>query len=1010
MMNKLTEWAFRNRSAVALLIVMALGIGAMSYARLPMEFLPKMDDPSVSVTVIAPGYDAKSVETLVTEPLERAVQFAKGNTGMFSTTGNGYGSIQIAFDSKTNMKEAKAEIERSVGAVQLPERVMKPFVVQYDTSMIPVAWVSVTFDESISDADKEAKIKEIETQIKQIDGAGQITVNGRVAPEVSITPDTTKLANKGVSVQAIMSVLQGRGATASIGEQNIDGAAGNIKVNGTIDGLETLRKLPVGPGVILEDVASVELSKYQESISRLNSKDMLMITVAKTASANAVSVGKSLDKAVERINAENKGIEAAVLLSTSDQVVSSVNSMLQEVLMGALFATVVILVFMRNVRATLITIVSIPLSLGITLYLLQISGISLNIITLGGVAVAVGRLVDDSIVVIENIYRRAQKEEFTLKMVIDATKEVSTAITSSTLVTVAVFLPMALLRGSLQALLLPFALTVGYSLLASLLVALTVVPILSAVLLRNTKQKEHKGSKRFAKFLEWNLKHKWATLLIAIVLCAGSIATYIGIPKGAIDSSSTEQINVTLEYPSDTTVEQVLENGEKLEKYFADHPSVKWVFMQYGNSAENAEYVSVSSPTIVSYMLQLQDGADAEQMIEDTKAQKANLTGGDIQVEATDFLMGGGGSTVFVDVVGEDLAKLETVSEQLMAKMDSIDGIVKVSSNQEQKKPVYSFEVDPLKARGSEVAEQLQAMLNPMTIGTISLDGHESAVTLQPIVKANSEQSLSGLTVITDNGPAPITTIAKLVKSEEPSLYYHKDGKPYVRITAQVDSDKLSVVGSDIQKEANALTLPDDIKLYVGGASVDQSGDFADMGMTALIAIGIVYLIMVLTFKTLRAPLAILFSLPLASIGAVVGLIIANVTPDITALFGALMLIGIVVTNAIVLIDRVKQNEKTMTIREALIEAATTRMRPIVMTAIATVCAMLPLLFGSHSSSSIVSQSLAIVVIGGLTAATLLTLIVIPCVYELFFFRKSREQRKLAAAAASQPQLKNVVV
>jgi HAE1 family hydrophobic/amphiphilic exporter-1 len=260
-----------------------------------------------------------------------------------------------------------------------------------------------------------------------------------------------------------------------------------------------------------------------------------------------------------------------------------------------------------------------------------------------------------------------------------------------------------------------------------------------------------------------------------------------------------------------------------------------------------------------------------------------------------------------------------------------------------------------------------------------------------------------------DNGPTPITQVAKFVKSEEPSMYYHKDGKPYVRITAVADPKQLSVVGTDIQKKADALKVPDGVKLIVGGASVDQSGDFADLAVTALISILIVYLIMVLTFKTLRAPLAILFSLPLAAIGAVIGLIIGNVTPDFTAAFGGLMLVGIVVTNAIVLVDRVKENEKTMTIREALIEAATTRMRPIVMTAVATICAMLPLIFGTHESGSIVSQSLAIVVIGGLTAATLLTLIIVPCIYELFFFLKSRKQRRNASVTQTQ-QAANVVV
>jgi len=1008
-MSKLTEWAFRNRSAVVLLIIMALGLGAISYARLPMEFLPKIDQPEVAVTVLAPGYDAKSVEKQITGPIEEAVQFTKGKSDMFSTSGDGYASIQIAFDSKTNMKEAKAEIERSVANVPLPDRVMKPFVVQFDTSMIPISWVAVTFDESMTDAEKEARIKEVETEIKKADGAGQVSVSGRVAPQISITPDPEKLASKGLTIQSIMGLLQSRSVSASIGQQNIDGTAGNVNVVASISDLETLRKLPLAQGVALSDVATVELAKEQESIGRMNGKDTIMLTVSKAADANAVTVGNSVKDIVDQLNSTHKDIEASIIISTSDMVVDSVNSMMQEVLMGALFATIVILVFMRNFRATIITIISIPLSLGITLYLLQISGVSLNVITLGGVAVAVGRLVDDSIVVIENIYRRLQKESFTFKLVIDATKEVSTAITSSTLVTVAVFLPMALLRGSLQALLLPFALTVGYSLLASLLVALTVVPVLSAVLLRNTKAVEHKGSPRFAAFLGWNLKHKWVPLLIAVVLFVGSIGAYFAMPKGAIDSSNADMLNVTLEYPSGTTVEKVLENGEKLEQYMIDNSSVDKVFMQYGNSSDGAQYGEVSSPTVVTFMVDVKDGADAEKLMSDIKAQKSNVEDGDIQASASSLMTGGSGSTVFVDVVGDNLDDLGAASVSLMNEIKTVDNVLKVSSNQEQKKMVYTFDIDPLKARGQDVAMQLQAMLNPMPIGTLNIDGHDSSVVLQPMIKPETEQSLKDLTVMTDSGPTPIAQVGKLVKSEEPSMYYHKDGKPYVRITAVADPKQLSVVGTDIQKKADALKVPDGVKLIVGGASVDQSGDFADLGVTALISILIVYLIMVLTFKTLRAPLAILFSLPLAAIGAVLGLIIGNVTPDFTAAFGGLMLVGIVVTNAIVLIDRVKQNEKTMSIRESLIEAATTRMRPIVMTAVATICAMLPLIFGSHESGSIVSQSLAIVVIGGLTAATLLTLIIVPCIYELFFFLKSRRQRRNATQTAKQ-QSSNVAV
>ncbi|MCK9859751.1 efflux RND transporter permease subunit [Paenibacillus sp. ATY16] len=999
-MNKLTEWSFRNKAAVILIVVMALTVGVISYLKLPMEFLPEADNPQVMVTVIGPGMDAKSMEQQVTNPLEEAVMFTKGKTDMFSTSGNGYAQVNVNFDSNTNMKEAKAEIERSVDQVQLPQGVMKPFVVQFNTSMIPISWIVVTFDEGLSEQEKDAKIKLVNTELQKSEGAGQISVNGKSTPSIHITPDTDKMAQKGLPVQSLLSVLQGRGVSASIGERNVDGAAGNINVYDEVTSVDTLRNLPVAPGVKLSDVAKVEQAKEQESISRMNGKDAILFTVSKSANANAVSTGKNVEKTVERLNKDVKGVDAVVLLSTAESVTHSVNSMLREVLMGALFATIIILLFMRNFRATLVTIVSIPLSLGITLYLLDLSGVTLNIITLGGVAVAVGRLVDDSIVVIENIYRRLQKEPFSVTVITDATKEVATAITSSTLVTVAVFLPMGLLRGSLQAFLLPFALTVAYSLLSSLLVALTVVPLLSAILLRGTKEKPHKGSEKFASFIRWNLQHKWVTLLIALVLFVGSIGSYAMMPKGALDSSSAENLNISLQYPSDTPSEKVEQGGTQLESFLKDSKSVEWVIMQLGNSSENAQYGSVSSPTLVTYMVDLKKGVDAEVFMDEVKKQKTNFSDAELSVNATDLMMGGGGSQVFVDVTGDDPEKLTQTADQLIAAIKPIKGVLKVQSNQEEKKPVYTFQVDPEKAKGQEVSMQLQSILNPVPVGSIKVDGRDTSVVVQPVVNPDTEAALKNLTIATESGVVPVSSVAKLVRTEEPSLYYHKEGKVYVRITADADPQKLSVIGADIKKAADKLKLPDGVELKVGGASADQASDFADIGMTALISIGIVYLIMVLTFKTLRAPLAIMFSLPLAAIGAVVGLLISGVTPDFTAMFGALMLIGIVVTNAIVLIDRVKQNEETMSIRDALVEAATTRMRPIIMTAVATICAMLPLVFGASESGSIVSQSLAIVVIGGLAAATLLTLIVVPCMYELFFFRASRKQRRAKAQAA----------
>ncbi|MFC5532283.1 efflux RND transporter permease subunit [Cohnella yongneupensis] len=1001
-MKSFIQGSFRNKSAIILLIVLVLGLGIFSYFKLPMEFLPEADNPQVTVSVIGPGFDAATMEQSVTNPLEQAVAGVKGKTATFSTSGDGFSQLNLDFDPNTNMKEASQEVEKAVNAVQLPDRVSPPYVIQFNTSMIPISFVTLTFNDSVTDAQKEKLEQQVGDTFRGIDGVGQVQLSGKSQPKITITPDTAKLSAKGVPLQALYGVLQGRDASASVGESTIDGQIVNLNVQGNLSDLDAVKKLPVAAGVSLGDVADVQLLDIKDSVRRIDGKEALMLVVSKGANANAVEVGDGVQKAIDTLNADHKELNLRIMLSTSEQVVHSVNSMMQEVLMGALFATIVILLFMRNIRATLVTIVSIPLSLAMTLYLLDMSGITLNILTLGGVAVAVGRLVDDSIVVIENIFRRLQKEKFSVDVVIDATREVSRAITASTLTTVAVFLPMGLLRGGLQDFLLPFALTVTYSLISSLLVALTVIPLLSASVLKNSKIKEHSPSKRFMSFLTWNLRFKWVTILIALFLLIGSVMTYFSMPKGAIDSSSATNLTITLAYKPDTPLDQVLDNGKKLEAFLMKQEEQEWVNMSMGNSADDAKYGGVTSPTLVSYMVQIKKGADAENIINAVKAERPNYPGADLNAGAGDFFGSGNGTQVFVDVTGNDMAQITKTADEVVAKIKPIKDVLKVETNQDEKKTVYTLKVDPTQAKAGDISQQLQGMLNEVPIGSLNLNGQSLAVMLEPAIKPQSESDLANLSVLTDEGPKPVSAVAEWVKEEKATQFFHKDGKSYVRVSATVDPAQLSIVGTNIDKAMKDITPPEGVKLNVGGAQADQAGDFTDLFMMMLVSIGIVYLIMVVTFKTLRAPIAILSSLLFVPIGAVLGLLVAGITPDFTAIFGVVMLVGVVVTNAIVLIDRVRQNEAIgMTIRESLIEAAATRMRPILMTAIATICAMLPLVFGSSESGSIVSQSLAIVVIGGLAIATLLTLVIVPCIYELLFFRKSAKQRRSAASQAN---------
>lgn len=368
-----------------------------------------------------------------------------------------------------------------------------------------------------------------------------------------------------------MGVLQGQNTTVAIGEKIIDGKTSNIKVIGDLSSIDKLKSLPVAPNVTLEDISSIEGAKQSNFINRFNGNEALSISITKDSHSNAVTISKEIEKVTKDINKKYDNQESTIYVASADMVKTSVQTMMKEVLLGALFATIVIMIFLRNIRTTFITIVSIPLSLCITLFLLSLSGVTLNILTLGGVAVAVGRLVDDSIVVIENIYRRMQTEKFSAKMVIDATKQVGTAITASTISTVAVFLPMSLLNGGLQEFLLPFALTVTYSLLASLLVALTVVPLMSSGLLKNTKLPDHKPAERFPKLVTWSLNHKWLVFSISLLLFIGSIGAYFVIPKGAVDNSSADYVVATLSYPNETPIETVKEKQSNLK-----NQSVKW--------------------------------------------------------------------------------------------------------------------------------------------------------------------------------------------------------------------------------------------------------------------------------------------------------------------------------------------------------------------------------------------------------------------------------------------------
>ncbi|MED3690752.1 efflux RND transporter permease subunit [Peribacillus butanolivorans] len=999
-MEFFTKWSFKNKAAVSLVTIFILLIGVVSYFRLPMEFLPSADNPQVTIVTMGQGTDSKTMETQVTDPIERVVTGVKGKSSVYSTTGDGFSKVDLFFESGSDMKQAKLDVQEALDNVTLPQNIAKPTVTQLNTSMIPISFIAVTFMDGLTAENLDFAKKELEPLYKDIKGVSDVQTFGVSQSVLSVKVDNKQLAKKKVSIQDVMSVLNGQNTALAVGEKVIDGKTSNIKVIGDLTSIEKLKALKVTSKVTLGEIAKVDEAKNGNLISRFNGKESIDISIIKDSQSNAVTISKEVEKVSKEINEKYPDQKSTIYLSTADMVETSVQTMVKEVLIGALFATIVIMVFLRNVRSTFITIVSIPLSLGFTLFLLSLSGVTLNILTLGGVAVAIGRLVDDSIVVIENIFRKMQQEKISIQLVMDATKEVGVAITASTLTTVAVFLPVALLNGGLQEFLLPFALTVTYSLLASLIVALTVVPLMSAGLLKKAKLPKHRPAKRFTKLVTWSLNHKWMVLIVALLLFVGSIGTYFAMPKGAIDNSSADYVSVTLTYPNDQPFDKVKEKAIELEETIQDMSEVDNVFMQLGNSAEAAQYGAVTSPTEATFGILVKDKANIDTILGEIEKQKENYPDAKLTTTASSFMMGASKTNITIDVIGSNVEDLELTANKIKQNIQDIKGIEDVTTNQDEKKTIYSFKVDPAKGNTEQIGQQLGIMLNRTPIGNITLEDKQTPVVLEPILDPKKPKDLKNIPIMTDGGLVPVSKVASLKSEESATTQFHKDGETYLQLTATVDPAKLSDIASKINleifgdKENKGLAIPKDVDIYVGGASAQQTDDFTDLFLTMLISIGIVFLIMVITFKSIKAPVAILFSLPFAAIGAVLGLVISRIPVDITALLGALMLIGIVVTNAIVLLDRVKQNEQKMIIRDAIIEATATRFRPIIMTAVATICAMLPLLYKKAETGSLVSQSLAIVVIGGLAVSTLLTLIVIPCIYELLHYKKSKKQRK----------------
>lgn len=1064
-MKKIINFSLNNKFAIWILTIMVVVTGLYAGLNMKQETMPDITLPNVSVITTYPGAAPDEIVNEVTEPIEQRVQNLEGIENVTSSSMANVSSVQLEFDFNKDMDKATDEVNEALSDLSLPEAAEDPEVSRLSINALPVMALSISDNEHSLEELTNSVEQDVVPALEGIDGVSDVQVTGQQMKQVNIVFDEDALNEYGLDQDTVEQLIQGSDVTFPLGLTTFDKEVKNVVIDGDITSVDDLKELeipavPSGdaagggqdmapsegmpeqgdqdqammdpaqgaeadggmpdqaeagqqiptemPTVQLDELADIEVIGEAESISRTNGEDSIGIQIVKSADANTVDV-------VNAVKAESENFEddlGLTVTSTFDQgepIEQSVNTMLSKALFGIIFAVVIILLFLRSIKTTLISIISIPLSLLIALFLLQQMDITLNILTLGALTVAIGRVIDDSIVVMENIYRRMSLPGEKLHgkdLIREATRQMFVPIFSSTVVTIAVFLPLGLVSGQVGELFLPFALAVVFALAASLLVAVTVVPMLAHSLYNkklNSKtfeeksvhaEKPNKLARFYKRILNWVLDHKLVTFGGAVVVLVLSLFLLPVIGVSFLPDEEQKMIMATYSPEPGETQQEAEEAASNAESFLSDREGVTTYQYSLGGGNPMTSMMGMGGDNSALFFIEYDD--DFENFSEEP-AKVINALNEDTENgewKSMDFASMGSGLELYV--YGDNLEDIQTASDQVLPILEDNSDLEKAESSMSEAYDQYTLVADQEKLSqygltAAQVGMSLSNAGEAPVLTTVKHDGDDINVYVETEEKEyNSIDDLTDIEIQTPLGTTvSVGEVMDIKEEKSPDAIDRRDGKMYASLTADIKTNDAGAVSSEVDEQVSKLDLPSGVKVEFGGVTQEINDSFTQLGLAMLAAIAIVYFVLVVTFGGALAPFAILFSLPFTVIGSLVALWIAGEPLSVSAMIGALMLIGIVVTNAVVLIDRVIHQEKEgLSTREALLEAGSTRLRPILMTALATVGALIPLAIGAEGGG-LISKGLGVTVIGGLTSSTLLTLVIVPIVYEVLAkFRK----------------------
>lgn len=1026
----LARFSIRRPVTACMCILVLLALGGVSASRLPIDLLPEMNMPVAVAMTTYSGAGSEEVEKLVTQPLEAVLTTVSNVKNVQSISSPGSSLVIVEFNWGTDMNFATLDMREKIDLVSagLPPAVKRPSVYKFDPAMMPVMSIGVTAEGRDLVTLKRLLEDEVVNRLERINGVAYAVLYGGPEREIRVLVDQTRLTGYGLTMGQLVQLLQAENLNLPGGTVKDGGREYVVRTTGEFRSLDEIRNLSfltsAGATIRLSDVATVqEVEDQSGTYSLLNGQPSLSIAIQKETGANTVQVATRVKKEMEQIARNMPDIKYDYVFDQSEFIQVAIGNLKSSAILGAVLAVLILYVFLRNFRSTLIIALSIPISIIATFTLVYFNQLTLNMMSLGGLALGVGMLVDNSIVVLENIYRHCEQGEDRVSAAQVGATEVGMAITASTLTTIAVFVPIVYIEGLVAEVFRQLALTVTFSLLSSLLVALTLVPLLASRLLKvegRLTEEQSKDKKRlswprrladrvgqalsklddfYSRLLAWSLDHRRLVFAVAGGLFVLSLVTIPFLGRELFPRTDAGQVSINIKLPLGSTIEETGLIAQQVEEKLLDIPEVETIFTSVGGSdlfaaggmGTNAEQASIDVGLISKRERKQSD----VQVAETIRQRVQNIAGAEIAVAAQDMMsMHGGTGTsgpISVQIHGDDSNVLRSLADEAAAIIKDVPGTREVETSFEEGRPEIQVRLNRDKAASfglsaGQVAQAVDMAVNGSVATRYRVGGDEIDIVVQ--LAEEQRQSLTAIKGLIITSPlgmqVTLGDVADLVESKGPSSIYRENQSRVATVSGDVIGRSLGSVSNDIDRELKGLQLPEGYTVQFGGENKEMMEAFADLSLVLVFAIVLVYMVMAAQFESLLHPLTIMFSMPLALVGVVFGLAIGGKPVSVVAAIGIIVLAGIVVNNAIVLVDYINTLRKRgLGIREAIVTAGPTRLRPILMTTLTTVLGLVPLALGLGEGGE-VQVPLAVTVIFGLSMSTILTLIVVPLVYMWF--------------------------